>query len=155
MRQAKQFLYAVIFLSLIGVCGFSKAQTDADSLNNEEKVEKSPTVAILRSALIPGLGQLYNRQIFKAILVFGGEAALVGNAIYYNQLQVRSSTEDEWEFYRNVKSRFLWWLFAVHLLNVIDAYVDASLFEFDTSPDLSFRTQCLPGYTVASLKFSF
>lgn len=155
MKQAKKNVYTVIFLCLIGVCGYSNAQTDADSLNNKKEEKKLPTVAIFRSALIPGLGQLYNKKIFKAILVFGGEAALVGNAVYYNQFQVQSTTEDEWEYYRNIKSRFLWWLFAVHLLNVIDAYVDASLFYFDTGPDLSLRTQWLPGYTVASIKFSF
>ena len=63
--------------------------------------------------------------------------ALLGNAIYYNQQAAKSTTDDELRFYQDTRSRFLWWLMAVHLLNILDAYVDAHLWNFDTGPDLS------------------
>ncbi|MFO7889596.1 MAG: DUF5683 domain-containing protein [bacterium] len=154
IKRGKNIRIVFLLFSVV-LYGYCFAQSETDSLDYEKRENVSPTTAVIRSAVLPGLGQLYNGKIFKAILVFGGEAALAGNAVYYNQQLVQSSSEDEREFYRDIKSRFLWWLFAVHLLNVIDAYVDASLFEFDTGPDLSFSPQRLNGYTVASIKFSF
>jgi hypothetical protein len=93
--------------------------------------------AVLRSALIPGWGQWTNRQRFKALIVFTGELALAGNAVYLNQMAVRSDREVDRQFYRDNRSRSLWAFFAVYLLNLLDAYVDANLLGFDTGPDLS------------------
>ncbi len=152
MSKTIRIIFCMVFLFTISFYGYCYSQTDTDTLVQKNNVIKSPNVAIIKSAILPGFGQLYNGKIFKAVLIFGGEVALAGNAVYYNQLQVQSSTEDEWEFYRNIKSRFLWWLFAVHLLNVIDAYVDASLLEFDTGPDLSFYPDFSNIYTLASVK---
>jgi len=100
---------------------------------------KSPTGAVIRSALIPGWGQWYNGQKLKALLVVGVELGLVGEAIYYNQLAAKSSTVWERDFYEDWRSRFLWWLLAAHILNMLDAYVDAHLKDFDTGPNLSIR----------------
>ncbi len=152
MIKTKKIFWGVVLLFLIFFKGYCSAQAEADSLTNKKQIIKSPTAAIIQSAIVPGLGQLYNGKLFKAILIFGGEVALAGNAVYYNQYQVRSSSADEWEFYRNVKSRFLWWLFAVHLLNIIDAFVDASLSGFDTGPDLSRGLGWTNFYTLVSFR---
>jgi hypothetical protein len=133
---------AVLFVSCV------QAQEKTDSLNIRTPETKSPTVAMIRSALLPGWGQWYNGQKWKALLVFGGEAALVGNAVYYNQRVAKSTTDDERRFYRDVRGRFLWWLLAVHLLNVLDAYVDAQLWDFDTGPDLSLHQEDQEGYGI-------
>jgi len=145
----------VFLLFIVVLYGYCFAQGESDSLDYVKRENVSPTAAVIQSAVLPGLGQLYNGKIFKAILVFGGEAALAGNAVYYNQQQVQSSSEDEREFYRDIKSKFLWWLLAAHILNVIDAYVDASLAQFDTGPDLTFNSDCSNVYTLISVKFTF
>jgi len=143
-------MVAVLFVSRV------QAQEKADSLDVPMLETKSPTVAMIRSALLPGWGQWYNDQKWKALLVFGGEAALVGNAIYYNQRVAESTTDDERRFYRDVRGRFLWWLLAVHLLNVLDAYVDAHLWNFDTGPDLSFYPEEQEGrWVFARLDWAF
>lgn len=103
----------------------------------EKPESKSPMGAVIRSALLPGLGQWYNEQRIKALIVFGGEAALVGNIIYYRQKAREAEIEDNRLFYEDVQSRFTWILAAVHLLNMLDAFVDAHLFDFDAGPDLS------------------
>jgi hypothetical protein len=113
------------------------AAQEADTVKSAPSVVKSPRTAMLRSAFLPGWGQWYNNQKLKALIVFGGEAALIGNAVYYNQMAVSSSTYGDRKFYQDIRSQFLWWLVAVHLLNILDAYVDAHLFDFDTGPDLS------------------
>ena len=142
MRLCFLGMVAILFISRV------QAQGKADSLNVPMPETKSPTVAMIRSALLPGWGQWYNDQKWKALLVFGGEAALVGNAIYYNQQVANSTSDDERRFYRDVRGRFLWWFLAVHLLNVLDAYVDAHLWDFDTGPDLSLRQEDQEGYGV-------
>jgi hypothetical protein len=97
---------------------------------------QSPRSAMLHSAVLPGWGQWRNGQRFKAVLVFGGEAALAVNAAYLNQRAVRTRG-DERAFYEDNRSLSIWWFFGVYFLNILDAYVDAQLRFFDTSTDLS------------------
>ncbi len=89
---------------------------------------------------MPGLGQWYNGQKLKALLVFGGSLGLVGNGIYYNNMAIGSSEDDERDFYLGLRSRAFWLLGLLYLLNLLDAYVDAELFDFDAGTDLSFHS---------------
>jgi hypothetical protein len=112
-------------------------QVKVDSLNIPSSVKSSPNGALLRSALMPGWGQWYNKQKLKALLVFGGELAIIGNIVYYNQMAVKSVSSIERDFYKENRNRYYWWLFGIYLLNLLDAYIDAHLIDFDTGPDLS------------------
>lgn len=137
-RRIRKWSPVLFILFLIYAVGL-RAQVGTDTVRVSVPVEKSPRGAILRSALIPGWGQWYNEQKLKALVVFSGEMALLGTAVYYNQLAVKSTMDYEREFYEYNRGRFLWWLLGVHLINILDAYVDAHLWNFDTGPDLSFR----------------
>lgn len=108
-----------------------------DSRMPKPEAVKSPIGAVYRSALIPGWGQLYAGQPIRAVVAFFGVAGLAGNAIYQNQLAVRSRSQDERDFYLNTRSQALWWGFGVYLLNLMDAFVGAHLWHFDAGPDLS------------------
>ena len=114
-----------------------RAQTAEDSSRAVSMRYKSPNGAMVRSALLPGLGQWYNGQKFKAVLVLGGELGLMANAVYQNQQVVQSQTEEEKAFYVNNRSLSLWWFFGVYFLNILDAYVDAHLMDFDVGPELT------------------
>jgi hypothetical protein len=100
---------------------------------------KSPTGAMLRSLAVPGWGQWYNGKKFKAVLAAGGELGLVVDAIWLNQLAVRSSNEYDRLYYQDNRSLAIWWLAGVILYSMADAYVDAHLFKFDESPALSMQ----------------
>ena len=100
-------------------------------------LRKSPTGAMLRSMALPGWGQWYNEKRLKAVVVMGAEAGLAIDAIVQNQLAARSEADYEREYYRNNRSLAIWWLGAVILYSMADAYVDAHLFDFDERPDLS------------------
>lgn len=126
-------------LFLICLNGFCRTGAEADTAGLHTEPVKSPRAAMLRSALIPGWGQWYNEKRLKAVLVLGAELALIGNAVYFNQLAVGSDTEYDRQFYRENRRLYLWWLAAAHILNVLDALVDAHLSGFDTGPDLSGR----------------
>ena len=124
------------YILLFGITNI-RAQTPEDSSRVVSVKTNSPNSAMIRSALMPGLGQWYNKKKFKAVLVLGGELGLMANAVYQNQQAVRSQSEEERAFYTNNRSLSLWWFFGIYFLNVLDAYVDAQLMDFDVGPELT------------------
>lgn len=135
----KKEIVLLFIILIFSLSSSIRAQAENDTIQVVGSKVKSPTGAVIRSALLPGLGQWYNDQKLKALIVLGGELALAGNAIYYNQMALKSSTYDEREFYRDLRGRFIWWFAGIYLLNLLDAYVDAYLWDFDTGPDLSIQ----------------
>ena len=127
-------LFFVAMLCLV----FSKAgaQSSPDSVETSSLILRSPISAMVRSSLLPGLGQVYNRKWFKAVLVFGTEAALAGNAVLMNQRMLASKSEDERNFYEYYRGTFVWWFAGIYILNILDAYVDAQLSGFNINPEL-------------------
>jgi hypothetical protein len=126
---------------------------------------KNPKSAMLRSLAVPGWGQVYNGNYFKGALAFGAEIILVRVAIYWNQqaarargqqtrffsladplpknsrlvvpVPVRAPDREAELFYLNNRNTAYWFLLATIVFSMLDAYVDASLADFDESPDLS------------------
>ena len=143
------------------------AQTDSvnatpDTSQYKFVMQKSPLGAVLRSAFIPGWGQIYNQSYWKAPVIWG----FIGYYLYFwiknnnsyinfGDLYSKSLTESTngninyktyRDFYHDQRDLFTIYIGIVYLLNLIDAYVDAQLFDFDiseemygSSPRLSFR----------------
>lgn len=117
-----------------------------------------PRKALLYSAVLPGMGQAYNKKYWKLPIVYGGFYMLTYVAMQYNDLyneykvelfavvrdpqyvppsgfteqQLRSVTE----FYRRQRDFFLILDGMWYLLQLVDAHVDAHLREFDLNPQL-------------------
>lgn len=119
-----------------------------DGVMTEEVETKSALGAVLRSAAIPGWGQLYNESYFKVPVVVGLTGFLVWGIITehanyrdYAVLYDASITDENpagdlrhkrfREFYRDRRDTYGWWLLVTYLLQLADAYVDAALFSFD------------------------
>jgi hypothetical protein len=96
---------------------------------------KSPRGAMLRSALLPGWGQWYNGSKWKCGLVIAGAAGLGANIRYQNRRASESATDEERAFYVNNRNLAVWWLAGLYALTLVDAYVDAQLWHFDTGPE--------------------
>ena len=116
--------------------GGSTGRAPADSTRHRA----SPFWVMMRSAVIPGWGQVYNGKLPKAALVVGGEGLLIYKAIEeYNKENDAAAIGDAVGANRhmNLKVNYLWWAAVVHLLQMADAYVDAQLshFEADFEPD--------------------
>ena len=94
---------------------------------------KSPVGAMWRSAILPGWGQVYNQQYAKAVLVFGVNGLLLQRVLYYHRQWRRSRIRA----YQEKRNTFTWYLGLAYLLTMVDAYVDAYLFEFDTAMEIS------------------
>ncbi|PJA98611.1 MAG: hypothetical protein CO128_06440 [Ignavibacteriales bacterium CG_4_9_14_3_um_filter_30_11] len=117
---------------------------DGDSLF---VMTKSPLGAVLRSAVLPGWGQLYNESYIKAPIVWGILGGLAAAWIYNNNrysenkdLFVQTNNERFRTlrvFYQDQRDLVSIYIGLTYLLNLIDAYVDAQLFDFsvDENPE--------------------
>ncbi|MDE7149520.1 MAG: hypothetical protein K2O01_03820 [Bacteroidales bacterium] len=128
---------------------------------------RSPGMAALCSAVVPGLGQCYNAQWYKPPVIYAG-AVVIGYFIDFNWREKRiCEREIDKRFYNAAESirnpdlagttyeellrlrnyyeqNFELTLIiagAVYLLNIIDAVVYAHLFDFNVSSNLSMRLE--------------
>ena len=109
-------------------------------------MQKSPWGAVLRSAIIPGLGQFYNESYWKIPIIWGTGALLISGWVYNNNLyndnkELFISTgqtiyQYRRDFYRNQRDNFTIYLVILYMLNLVDAYVDAQLYDFTIEEDL-------------------
>ena len=117
---------------------------------------KNPTGAMLRSIAIPGWGQWYNEQKIKSVLVFGVQAGIIYNHFRLRNKANISLTAVEKEHYEALGRTNYWYYGASVLISMLDAYIDAHLFAFDESTDLSFRRrEVIPDYRgIVALRMS-
>ncbi|WP_417887266.1 DUF5683 domain-containing protein [Zunongwangia sp.] len=167
-----QLLASICFLIITTVC---HAQKDTISNNlamvNDSKVEVkkdykpynalAPAKAAFYSAILPGLGQIYNGSIWKVPFVYAG----IGIPLYiyldndkkYDRYRTAykqrlAGKEDEFagkfsteslrraqKVYQDNKEMSLLFLIGFYALNIVDANVDAHLQQFNVSKDLSLR----------------
>jgi len=116
---------------------------------------KSPGTALLLSALLPGAGQVYNESYWKAPVILGVGLYFTSQWLHYNRLtddarrqydaSFSSLTDGDpallrlREFYKDQRDSYTWYFFLLYLVNLADAYVDASLYDFSVSDDLTVR----------------
>lgn len=116
------------------------------------EMKKSPWGAVLRSAVLPGFGQFYNESYWKIPVIWGvlgylGYQWNRNNKLYvqYRDEYARSILKDPTvsyaykarEFYKDQRDQVAVYIGLTYLLNLVDAYVDAHLFDFDISRDNS------------------
>jgi hypothetical protein len=116
------------------------AQTEPDSVRRIR-----PGTALLRSAIVPGWGQLNVGHPFKAVLLAAAGATFVTRTVQADAevkdlaalrgttggALTESALEDEIESWRSERRRWLLWSLGAWLYGMIDAYVDAHLHYFD------------------------
>lgn len=126
--------------------------------------DHDPAKAALYSAIIPGLGQAYNRKYWKIPIVWAGFGAFAyfihwnneryqfyrqeliykieDNPAFPNQTpyeaSVLKSARDE---YRRNRDMLIIFNVLYYLLQIVDAHVDAHLNEFKINQDLSVQLQ--------------
>lgn len=115
-----------------------------DSLQHLNRGKKSPKGAMLRSLAFPGWGQWFNEQKIKSVLVFTTQGALIGLRFHFNNKAKKSDPGSQERAINIDKRNSIYWIMgAVTLLSMLDAYIDAHLFDFDTGPDLEMRVGVL------------
>jgi len=109
--------------------------------------------------ILPGAGQIYNESYWKAPVIWGLEYYFFSvyknqdnlykqnRALYENALDSVAAGNDQFQtmagyykglrdFYRNQRDTFGWYVAIAYIVNLLDAYVDASLYNFEVSPNL-------------------
>lgn len=158
---------------------------DIDASNAPaEKPKFSPTKAGLYSAVLPGLGQYYNKKYWKIPIVWGGIGTGVGISLwndkhyrryrnaYVAQLnglphefsnipgitkEALGRTQDRMKRQRDYAIAITG---LVYILNIVDAVVDAHLYEGRHDPDLALKPALIydefgKPNTKAGLSFSY
>lgn len=116
----------------------------SDSIKSAKIKKKSPNGAMLRSLALPGWGQFYNEQVIKGLIVIAGRGTILGYTIYYNnRANEFPKGSPEREFYKDRRNLTFWLQGAATLLSMLDAYIDAYLYDFDAGPDLAVRVGAL------------
>lgn len=139
----------------------------------ENQIYPDPKMVLRRSLIIPGWGQVTNKQVWKVPMVYG----LIGGlgyysvyltkqyhdyrAAYYNSFESNTdlrfgttpaylenagseSLRSNRNFLRNRRDFIYVTIGLAYLLNAVDAYVFAHLRSFDVSDDLSMNTRIKP-----------
>jgi len=116
---------------------------------------KSGSLAMLFSALLPGAGQVYAHRYYTIPLIYGfgvylSSIAIKANSQYEDyrrkfsesvRLDTAAHSGDQnllsaRDFYHNQRDEFILYLGLTYFLNIIDAYVGATLYDFDVSDEL-------------------
>ena len=129
------------------------------------------------AAIVPGLGQIYNRQYWKVPIVYGGALGLAYGITWNDRMYVdyrkgyvdlmdKDPSTNYFEYllpdgvvldssnssyytkviktkldnYRRNRDLCIIATAVFYLLTIVDAYVDAQMFDYDISPDLSLDT---------------
>lgn len=114
---------------------------------------KSTTIAMFGSMVLPGAGQMYNESYWKTPVVWG--LGYYFYSVYRRQDDLYRTYRFQYDtsitsaqpggdtdlrnlrdFYKNQRNEFGWYLAITYIVNVVDAYVDAALFNFEVSPNL-------------------
>lgn len=115
--------------------------------------KKSPGLAILMSMVVPGSGQLYVHRYITIPIIWGFGYYFVkawidqnNNYKLYRDLftasidsvnqQGKSTYQSIRDFYRDDRDKFAFYIAITYILNIVDAYVGASLYSFDVSDNL-------------------
>lgn len=148
-------------------------------VETEEYISKSTfqpdaQKSVWLAAVVPGLGQIYNRQYWKVPIIYGGALGLAygitwndrmfvdykkgyvdlmdkdPNTNYFEYLlpegvTLNNSNKDYYtrviktklDNYRRYRDLCIIASAVFYLLTIIDAYVDAQMFDYDINPDLS------------------
>lgn len=140
----------------------------------------SPKKATIYSAILPGLGQAYNKKYWKIPIIYAGFGTIgyfIGwNNGFYNTYKLaysdltdddpttdsyldleatqyydlddptdfnnfKSGLSKQQDYYRRNRDLLIIGMVAFYGLNIIDASVDAHLFDFDISEDLTLNWQ--------------
>ncbi|MFH4963983.1 DUF5683 domain-containing protein [Gaetbulibacter sp. M235] len=157
--------FLLFCISLFGQNKKNKKTRDTLTVENVTKIQEpinplSPAKAAFYSAVLPGLGQAYNKKYWKIPIVYGA----LGTGIYFYttnnkeykryrdayKSRLAGFDDDEFydritldglqraqKFYRKNKEVSLLVTIGIYALNIIDANVDAHLLQYNVNENLT------------------
>lgn len=160
-----KIIFIALFLMGTGLT-FAQEKTDAillakDTLKSNDIDPLTPAKAAFFSAILPGLGQAYNKKYWKIPLVYGA----IGTSLYFYisndtkyhdyrnayKRRLEGYSDDDYayldnnrliagqKFYQRNRDLSLLVTIGFYVLNIVDANVDAALLQFNVDENLSVR----------------
>ena len=132
------------------------------AVNDIDTSYHSPKKAAIYSAVLPGLGQIYNKKYWKVPIVYAGMGTLVYFIGFNNSkfLEFKQAYKDfpdykldydypltleqidrGMTFYKRWKDLSIIGTFGFYIFQILDATVDAHLFNWSVGEDLSLRME--------------
>ena len=164
-------LFSLLFTSFASVAQDDKEEVEIVAAPQDSLQLKSytidplaPSKAAFYSAVLPGLGQVYNKSYWKVPVIYGG----MGLSLYYyswnntkyreyrdayrarlegRPVEGRLSTLDKerlisgQRFHQRNRDLSLLITVGIYILNIVEANVDAHLMQFNVNENLSLRPQ--------------
>ena len=165
-------IYVYSFFLILPFLGFSQEDVSIQ-VNDSVQAQKqkinplAPSKAAFYSAIVPGLGQAYNKKYWKIPIVYGA----IGTGVYFYlrndkqydryrtayknrlagipdeftdattgvELLSDNALIDAQKFYSRNKEISLLVTIGLYILNIVDANVDAHLMQFNVNDDLSLK----------------
>jgi len=171
MKYLLLLIFGLFFFSLNNNSCYGQITSEIQEYDSTFLATHSPTKASLYSAILPGLGQAYNKKYWKIPILYAGVAVLYFfydiNQTQYTRFKTalikRSAGDpgDKDEFWQRGQQNLYTvtvlplyidyyrrnrdWNFAglcgLYLLNIVDATVDAYFFDYDISQNLSLKVK--------------
>ena len=110
--------YWIIILFAFSIC------TPQEEGYIDSSQVRDPSLA-WKLGCVPGLGQLYNGKVIKGTIFIGLEYLAIKEYLKYKDANSVGK-----------RNTYAWWIFGLHLWNIVDAYVDAHLSTFPTESDV-------------------
>ena len=160
-----RLLKKIVLFCFIVICNIKTYAQSGDTLRTDSLVIKkeivlhSPSKAALLSTVLPGLGQGYNKKYWKMPVIYGG---FIGLAYSFNfnhsryikyrdayKSRIEGYSDNYVNIYSNEDLFYLQKTYhrfrdltvigatLLYVFNIIDATVDAHMFTFDVSADLT------------------
>jgi len=162
---------SLLFFLLGTVSLFAQAKEETvlvakDTTKLEEIDPLTPAKAAFYSAILPGLGQAYNKKYWKIPLVYGA----IGTSMYFYidnnrkykdyrnayKRRLEGYNDDNYQFldesrliagqkfYQRNRDLSALFIVGFYVLNIIDANVDAALIQFNVNERLSMKPEIYP-----------
>lgn len=165
------FIALLLFLFGNATILFAQTKKEAvlvskDTLKSVDIDPLTPAKAAFYSAILPGLGQTYNKKYWKIPIVYGA----IGTSLYfyidsrkkYNEYRdvykgrLAGNPDPDYskltdnqlisaqDFYKRNASMSAFFILGFYVLNIIDANVDAALIQFNVNQNLSVIPEITP-----------
>ena len=106
-----KFIYMIIIILFISTLN--------SQINNNDSINyKNPSLS-WRLAIIPGLGQVYNKKYIKSI-------SFITLELYAGYKYIDFKNKENFA----LRNTYAWWVFGLYIWSILDAYVDAHLSTF-------------------------
>lgn len=150
--------------------GMDSLATTSQPVELKTQERLSPSTVVLYSAILPGFGQIYNESYWKLPILYGLMGWYTYNVVQKHDKYIEyrdlyradpeavkaESYRSYRDFYRDSRDAYFIYLLLTYLGGLVDAYVDAHLYDFDVGDDLSKQSQKQLNYTpILTFKIEF